>query len=114
RCGWGRAPDGSQSWKFGTTSLSLEFGHAQAAPGFSRSDQSGVRGPSGWPPHNAVQAPQALSCSRDKCMPRYLDTCFELIFRSAFFAARLMSAAEKPSIRLACLKSWGLSPQGEE
>src|ERR1041385_2105482 len=38
----------------------------------------------------------------------YLVTCFERIFRSAFLAARLMSAAETPSIRLACLNSWGL------
>src|SRR5262249_31871023 len=44
--------------------------------------------------------------------PRYLDTCFELIFRSAFFAARLMSAAETPSVRLACLNSWRLIGRG--
>src|SRR5262249_31403524 len=38
--------------------------------------------------------------------------CFDLIFRSAFFAARLMSAAERPSLRLACLNSWGLIGRG--
>jgi hypothetical protein len=30
-----------------------------------------MREPSGWPPRNAVQAPQALSFRQDKCMPRY-------------------------------------------
>src|SRR5262249_3899306 len=34
--------------------------------------------------------------------------CFDLILRSAFFAARLMSAAERLSIRLASLHTFGL------
>src|SRR5262249_61063901 len=40
------------------------------------------------------------------------DTVFELIFRSVFSRARLMSAAETPSIPLACLNSWGLIGRG--
>src|SRR5499427_8329248 len=38
--------------------------------------------------------------------------CFDLILRSAFFAARLMSAAERLSIRFACLNSLGLIGRG--
>src|SRR5262245_35994616 len=39
-------------------------------------------------------------------------SCFDLILRSASFAARLMSPAERFNIRFASLNSWGLIGRG--
>jgi hypothetical protein len=41
-----------------------------------------------------------------------LGLCFDLILRSASFAALLMSAAERSNIRFASLYSWGLIGRG--
>src|SRR5580700_7141377 len=50
------------------------------------------------------------SCLRP--VGQYPGPCFDLILRSASFAARLMSAAERSSIRFASLNSWGLIGRG--